>query len=589
MVTKVIVDCDPGVDDAMALLLLFGEMRRRQNTIEILGITITHGNLGKSEGVLQLAKNASRVLHLIEECSTTEEEKKQTRIPVVMGSNALLCGDQHDGAPFVHGDDGLGGKDSWIELNEENKKELEKDIFSRIKSDITASDWIIETASKSTEKISLITLGPLTNIALCLRKDKEFANKIDKVFTMGGVLNSVGNISEVSEANVFNDPLAANEFFSSDLEIYLAPLNLTKQLSFNRELLIYDLIDANPLVGSFILQISKIYLEFANTSNADRRNYAPIHDSTAVALLLFSDIFSEWEKLWIRVEVESKLTRGMTVCDRRCTTQNFREWKCNVHVPGKVNPELFIKNYISAIKALSPNENKLELSKTINPRGILSRRLFFICLGGSFNPIHTQHISIMNAAKIQLEKQFGNGCVLAGFFAVCKDDQIQKNLSDNQVIKFHHRMNMINEAVKDVFWISSVKESYFPKADQLLTNFGKQHGIEFARVIGADCAQIDKAVEKHDCFYSIIIGRQGHTDNIRLQLEGVNDEKILFDENELQNVSSTVIREKLTAIHKMSDKTEKQNALNELVNNDFLDKNVANYILENEQDLYVSN
>ena len=95
-------------------------------------------------------------------------------------------------------------------------------------------------------------------------------------------------------------------------------------------------------------------------------------------------------------------------------------------------------------------------------------------------------------------------------------------------------MNMINEAVKDVFWISSVKESYFPKADQLLTNFGKQHGIEFARVIGADCAQIDKAVEKHDCFYSIIIGRQGHTDNIRLQLEGVNDEKILFDENELQ-------------------------------------------------------
>jgi len=568
--TNVIIDCDPGVDDAMALLLLFGMMRQRK-AVRVLGVTICHGNLGRSEGVYQLAKNACRVLQIIEHCSSTTEAKQQTRIPVLVGASAPLNGQEHDGAPFVHGDDGLGGKDAWVDYDETGEEG--KEVFNRIRSDITACDWIVSTVNEI-ENIVLITLGPLTNIALSLRKDPSIVNRIKRVYTMGGALNTFGNISEVAEANFFNDPLAANEVFSSTLEIHLAPLNLTRQLNFNREQLIHHLIEVNPLVGLFLLHITKAYLDFY-TSTHDT-DVAFVHDSTAVALLVMPEVFSEWKNIWIRVEHESSLVQGMSVTDLRGIDENVRHLPCNVHVPWRVDPVAFKERYISAIKELAP------LKDHIAP--LYPRKRFVICMGGSFNPVHVNHIDVMVAAKEKLEEEFGKGCVVAGYLAVSTDGYVKGKLKDS-AFPAEHRLEMCRLALRKHYWMVPTKVPCASAAEQL-SKLGNNHGLQFAIVIGGDRAKIERA-RAHKDVYSVIVGRAGYTEKLKAQLGGkTRSGNILFVDKEVGDISSTSIRNSLQKLREVSGEEEKRNILAKLVEDKALDEKVADYILQHESALY---
>ena len=575
-VKNVIIDCDPGVDDAMALLFLFGGMRMKQTSnekINILGVTICHGNLGRKEGLDQLGKNACRVLHIIEQCSD-DSLKNQTRIPVVLGSYSTLDGEEHDGAAFVHGDDGMGGDLSWREFNSASESE---DAYSRIIRDVSACDWIIDTASKY-DNVYLITLAPLTNIALCLRKDPNFASKISGVFTMGGALIPPGNISEVAEANVYNDALAANEVFSSSLKIHLAPLDLTRQLHFNRETLVHDLIDINPLIGLFILHISKAYLDFYKHCN--NSDIAFIHDSTAVALFLIPEVFNNWYDIWIRVEHQSALTRGMTVCDLRNSKENIKDIECNISVPKLVEPTKFIENYIQALKALSPPPSLIP-----NP---FTRKRFVLCLGGSFNPCHTNHIDVLVSAKERLEKEFGEGCVLAGFFAISVDGYVQHKLK-NEAMKGIHRLEMCRMAMKDHYWMVPSKSTCASAQEFLTKHFQKQHGITSVIVTGGDRANVNKALEKKD-FYSVIVGRKGYTEKIAGQFntdEISSDKRVLFSSNEVGDISSTVIRKELELMHNSNSMDEKQSIISKLVEENLIHKDVGSYILKHDKNLYI--
>ena len=577
-VWNVILDCDPGIDDAMAILLLFGIARMNRDSgngdiINIIGITITHGNLGRDDGVMQLARNACRVLQLIEECSSTEYHKKETRIPVVIGSTTLLNGEGHDGAPFVHGNDGLG--DGWVDFDGTSDDSVKENVYSRILNGVVACDWIIEKAKEHSD-IVLITLGPLTNIALCLRKDKEFTSRIKAVYTMGGALNIPGNVSEVSEANIYHDPLAANEVFSSDLTIYLAPLNLTRQLNFNRETVIHHLITINPLVGLFILHVSKFYLDFFKKGRCTDLAY--VHDSTAVALFLIPEIFSDWKNIWIRVETESSLTLGMTVADLRGGSQNIKKYPCNIRLAGKANASLFQEKYALAMKALCPSPSAI-------PSPL--RRRFVMCMGGAFNPVHSKHVEVMDAAKTRLEEEFGYGCVLAGYFAVSADGYVKGKLK-NQAMKGIHRLEMSRLATLERYWMVPSSKTFASAPELLLKLFPKYHGIDLVIVTGGDRAKVNKALEKKN-FYSVIIGRKGYTEQIQRDFGQGNTKKkkVLFVDKEVGDVSSSQIRQVLGKVHSSSDSEEKKTLLSGLVENGSIHQLVADYLLANESDLYL--
>ncbi|MEG0950731.1 MAG: nucleoside hydrolase, partial [Niameybacter sp.] len=172
---KVIIDCDPGIDDALALLLAI-----KSEELEVVGITVCSGNVPVRMG----AKNALKVLAL---CGKTD-------IPVYVGEEVPLVRELVT-AQDTHGEDGLGER--FYEVLEESKI-LEGGV-----------QYIVETL-RSQDKVSIIALGPLTNIAKALMEDREAFAYLDEFISMGGAYRIHGNCSPVAEFNYWVDPHAAD-------------------------------------------------------------------------------------------------------------------------------------------------------------------------------------------------------------------------------------------------------------------------------------------------------------------------------------------------------------------------------------------
>ena len=191
---KVIMDCDPGHDDAIALLLA-----SRADDIELLGVTTVAGN---SE-LENTTRNARKVL----------DYAGVTDVDVYAGCERPMMRDLYrlTGA-IIHGEDGLGGPkipDPVTPIKEEH-----------------AVDFIIRALRESDEKIILIPTGPLTNIAMALIKAPDIKEKIERIIIMGGAVNDPGNITSAAEFNIYVDPEAAKIVFASGCNIYLNTLDI---------------------------------------------------------------------------------------------------------------------------------------------------------------------------------------------------------------------------------------------------------------------------------------------------------------------------------------------------------------------------
>lgn len=339
-VLDVIIDTDPGIDDAMAILLMLS-----QPSYRVIGLTITHGNLGGREGMEKLVKNASRVLRLA----------RRYDVPIVVGEQATLLGEEHEGAPFVHGEDGMGDVSVMEgEVDDETSRSRSPPVVR----DQRASDWIVsQVMQRPEDTVVLVTLGPLTNIACALRKCPQMAPRVHAVHTMGGCFFVPGNITCNGEANIVNDPEAANEVFSAEFrQIFLSPLDVTTRTHIDGHFT-ERLRQAAPRVGSFIHEILKFYLNFHKTCNA--RDMCDVHDSTAVASLIWPDLFTDNRLVWVRVNCPKKekkedaLCRGVCVADfRKQSRQNAESFKRNTTVRMCVQSEEFLRRYIEAIKTL---------------------------------------------------------------------------------------------------------------------------------------------------------------------------------------------------------------------------------------------
>ena len=275
---KIIIDTDPGTDDAVAILLALANFEDD----EILGITTVSGNVPVEKGTY----NALRILTLA----------GRNSIGVYEGSSEPLQRDLVT-AEWVHGNDGLAGLDF-------------PDPASK-KSDIHAVDFIGNTIMESKEKVTIGVLGPMTNIARSLTKYPEIIKNIEKIVFMGGSATG-GNTTPVAEFNIFVDPQAAKIVLDSDVPLVMMGLDVTQQALASEERMdrLKDLETktASLFVGlmTSLNHIPLIKEKFPNGT--------PVHDTFVTAYMVNPDLIDGIE-VNVEVETSSELTMGQTVVD----------------------------------------------------------------------------------------------------------------------------------------------------------------------------------------------------------------------------------------------------------------------------------
>ena len=302
MTKKIILDCDPGHDDAEAIMLAAAS-----DQIEILGITCVAGNATLDNTKL----NALKICSLI----------NRTDINIYSGSKKPL---QYDlvTAAHVHGKSGLDTDgepiivDSSFKIQEEN-----------------AVDFIINESHKNHEPIYLCPTGPLTNIALSLQKDPSIKEKIKEIVFMGGAALCLGNITPSAEFNIYVDPHAANIVLNSGIPLTMMGLDVTHKVNVNDEI-IKKIKKNNNKASKFFAELMEFYSRFHR--KLYKTNESPLHDPCVIAYLIDEKIF-EGKFVNVQVEENSELTRGKTVTDWLCVTNR----KPNCKVLTEANAEVF--------------------------------------------------------------------------------------------------------------------------------------------------------------------------------------------------------------------------------------------------------
>ena len=298
---KIIIDTDPGQDDAVAILLALAS----PDEIEVLGITAVAGNVP-----LSLTEKNARIV-----C----ELAGRPDIPVYAGCDRPLKRKLVT-AEHVHGKTGLDGP----ELPEPKIKLQEKH----------GVDFIIDTILQEPENsISLCPLGPLTNIASAILKQPKIVSRIKKIVLMGGAYFEVGNITPAAEFNIFVDPDAAKIVFEAGIDMVVMPLDVTHKalVTEKRNEAFRQL--KSP-VGIAVAEMTDFFERF------DKEKYgssgAPLHDPCVTAYLIDPKIFSG-KNINVEIETKSELTLGMTVADWWGVTDR----KANTFFVGDLDSDKF--------------------------------------------------------------------------------------------------------------------------------------------------------------------------------------------------------------------------------------------------------
>ena len=294
MSRKIIIDTDPGQDDAVAILLALASPE-----LEVLGVVAVAGNIGLHRS----ASNARKVVEL----------SGRRDIPVYAGCSRPMR--RHlVTAEHVHGETGLNGPDlpePTIQLQAQH-----------------GVDYIIDTLMAAEPgSITLCALGPLTNIAMALVKQPAIAERIAEIVMMGGAYFEVGNITPAAEFNIYVDPEAADVVLRCGAPITMLPLDVTHQIQSTPERLAAIL-----ALGNKSGKAIHAMLTFSEAFDLQKYEWAgaPLHDPTVIAYLLQPDLF-EGRHCNVTIETASELTVGMTVADY---------W----HVTGKVRNVNYLRN-----------------------------------------------------------------------------------------------------------------------------------------------------------------------------------------------------------------------------------------------------
>ena len=277
---KVIIDCDPGIDDAMAILLA-----QRCKDLEILGITTVHGNA-------DIEHTTANTLHL--------KNVFNIDAPVHQGAGLPLNGVELAYPTFVHGDDGMG-----------DTGEVQSDVSA---DSTEAEQFIVDTIRANPDEVTIITLGRLTNLARALAIAPELATLTKEVVIMGGAFGENqfrGNVSPCAEANIYGDPDAADAVCLADWRKTFVGLDVTMLVVVDpqRQARIRQ---SNDTACQFIGRISEFYNNFY-TSIGYTQGF-PMHDASAVAYVIAPELFRV-QKGPVRVAT-SGIAKGETILNR---------------------------------------------------------------------------------------------------------------------------------------------------------------------------------------------------------------------------------------------------------------------------------
>ena len=304
MAKRIIIDTDPGVDDALAFLLALASTE-----IKLEALTTTQGNV-----TLELAtRNALSILELA----------GASHIPVAAGSVVPLVQPLRASA-HVHGTSGIGSS----RLPEPNTKPLETH----------AVDYLIERVLAEPGEMSIFPIGPLTNIAMAIRKEPKFAKAVKELVIMGGAIHEPGNITPLAEFNIFVDPHAAHIVFHSGIPITLIPLDVTHKCLLKEEH-IDRLMKIDSPISRFIRDSVSVYFKFSYD-----RGFAgcALHDPLTLATIIAPDLLTLRE-YFVDVDHSGGAAMGKTFADVFGVTKKTANMKVAMEVRGEDFIELFLQ------------------------------------------------------------------------------------------------------------------------------------------------------------------------------------------------------------------------------------------------------
>jgi inosine-uridine nucleoside N-ribohydrolase len=307
---KVILDTDPGIDDALAFILL-----KAMPEVALQAITVTHGNTS----VEKCTTNALKLVELL----------GMQNIPVAMGADQPLV-KALSVAEETHGDTGLG------------HAILPHPTIRAI--DQNAANLIIEIVNANPGEITILCIGPVTNLALALLKDPSLRKKIKNVLSMAGTIHYPGNATPSSEYNVFCDPESFDILLRSGIDLTIVPLDVTYQCLFTKEH-VARLKGARADIETFIDRSTAFYMEF-------HAEYQGIHgcainDPLAAAILIKPELVT-FREYYVDIELHGEFTTAKLSADHFSATGN----QPNAKVAMEVDVAGFMDFFIERVKTI---------------------------------------------------------------------------------------------------------------------------------------------------------------------------------------------------------------------------------------------
>ena len=282
---KILLDCDPGHDDAIAILLA-----GQKQYFNLLGITTVSGN----QTIEKTTQNAVNLVEFL-----------KIDVPVAMGSSDPIARERRI-CPEIHGESGLDG----FEFPKYSKK-----CDSR-----NAIDFIIETLL-SNDKVTVVITGPMTNVAKAIKKNKTILNHIDEIIFMGGSTTD-GNVTPAAEFNILVDPEAADICFKAGVPMRMLGLNVTRQILVTDKV-VKEASKINTRGSDLFVKLMKVFNE--NQRKFFGLEYGPLHDPATIISLLNERAF-KFEPMHVEIDCSDTNYLGKTRCSKE------KPYNCNVAV-----------------------------------------------------------------------------------------------------------------------------------------------------------------------------------------------------------------------------------------------------------------
>jgi inosine-uridine nucleoside N-ribohydrolase len=308
MTTPILIDCDPGHDDAIALLLALASPE-----VDLLGITTVAGNQ-------TLEKTTANALKILEFVGRTE-------VAVAAGAPRPLVREPYVAA-YVHGETGMDGPDLPAPRTAPVSEH--------------AVDFLAAKLTASPEPVTVIPVGPLTNVGLLLARYPEAADRIDRIVLMGGAI-AEGNVTPAAEFNIWADPEAASRVFTSGIDVTMIGLDVTHKALFRPA--DSERLAATGRVGRLVAELFGFYQQFHSEQYG--WDGSPVHDAVAVAHVVRPGIVHTADR-GVVVDCGGELSRGRTYVD----LWGRAHWEPNAHVAVDIDAQGFVDFLVERLASL---------------------------------------------------------------------------------------------------------------------------------------------------------------------------------------------------------------------------------------------